>query len=98
MMLNRRRQTPAYDSRYKGWRGPQLESMTISETGADTESMVSPNYTSRFLTPIIHLMYGPEGNSYLCFPEGPNVSRDEGEGNIKTRGSTANVRVIFVEL
>ena len=40
-MLNRRRQTPAYDSRYKGWRGPRLES-TIDETG-DTESMVSPN-------------------------------------------------------
>lgn len=40
MMLNRR-QTPAYDSRYKGWRGPRLES-TIAETG-DTESMVSPN-------------------------------------------------------
>lgn len=46
MMLNRRRQTPAYDGRYKGWTGPQLESMTIDETGADTESMVSPNYFS----------------------------------------------------
>ena len=46
MMLNRR-QTPAYDSRYKGWRGPRLESMTIDETGADTESMViSPNHFS----------------------------------------------------
>ena len=22
-------------------------------------------------------MYGPEGNSYFCFPESPDVSRDE---------------------
>ena len=26
---------------------------------------------------IIHLMYGPEGNSYCCFPESPDVSRDK---------------------
>ena len=25
----------------------------------------------------IHLMYGPEGNSYFCFPESPDLSRDE---------------------
>ena len=23
---------------------------------------------------IIHLMYGPEGNSQFCFPESPDVS------------------------
>ena len=37
---------------------------------------------------IIHLMYGPEGNSLFCFPESPDVSRDEVEGNIRTRGKT----------
>ena len=26
----------------------------------------------------IRLMYGPEGNSLFCFPESPDVSRDEG--------------------
>ena len=26
---------------------------------------------------IIHLMYGPEENSKFCFPESPNVSRNE---------------------
>ena len=36
----------------------------------------------------IHLMYGPEGNSWFCFPESPHVSRDEVEGNIRTRGKT----------
>ena len=36
----------------------------------------------------IHLMYGPEGNSEFCFPESPDVSRDEVEGNIRTRGKT----------
>ena len=33
-------------------------------------------------------MYGPEGNRQFCFPESPNVSRDEVEGNIRTRGKT----------
>ena len=33
-------------------------------------------------------MYGPEGNSQFCFPESPHVSRDEVEGNIRTRGKT----------
>ena len=37
---------------------------------------------------IIHLMYGPEGNSLFCFPESLDVSRDEVEGNIRTRGKT----------
>ena len=36
----------------------------------------------------IHLMYGPEGNSEFCFPESPNVSRDEVEGNIRTENKT----------
>ena len=36
----------------------------------------------------IHLMYGPEGNSWSCFPESLNVSQDEVEGNIRTRGKT----------
>ena len=31
-------------------------------------------------------MYGPEGKGYFCFPESPDVSRDEVEGNITTRG------------
>ena len=35
---------------------------------------------------IIHLMYGPEGNSQFCSPDSPHVSRDEVEGNIRTRG------------
>ena len=30
-------------------------------------------------------MYGPEGNNKFCFPESPDVSRDEVEGNFKTR-------------
>ena len=29
-----------------------------------------------------------EGNSQFCFPESPDVSQDEVEGNIKTRGKT----------
>ena len=29
-------------------------------------------------------MYGPEGNSWSCFPESLNVSQDEVEGNIRT--------------
>ena len=33
---------------------------------------------------IIHLMYGPEGNSKFCFPESPDVSRNEVVGNIRT--------------
>ena len=33
-------------------------------------------------------MYGPEGNSQFCFPESPDVSRDEVKGNIRTRGKT----------
>ena len=37
---------------------------------------------------IIHLMCAPEGNSEFCFPESLNVSRDEVEGNIDTRGKT----------
>ena len=37
---------------------------------------------------IVHLMYGPEGNSQFCFPESPDVSRDEVEGNISTLGKT----------
>ena len=41
MMFNRR-QTPAYDNRYKGWRGPRLEG-AIDETGG-MENMVSPNH------------------------------------------------------
>ena len=36
----------------------------------------------------IHLMCAPEGNSEFCFPESLNVSRDEVEGNIETRGKT----------
>ena len=36
----------------------------------------------------IHLMYGPEGNSLFCFPESPDVSRDEVQENITTRGNT----------
>ena len=35
---------------------------------------------------IIHLMCAPEGNREFCFPESLNVSRDEVEGNIETRG------------
>ena len=37
---------------------------------------------------IIHLMYGPKGNSSFCFPSSPDVSRDEVEGNIRTQGKT----------
>ena len=36
----------------------------------------------------IHLMCAPEGNSEFCFPESLDVSRDEVEGNIETRGKT----------
>ena len=37
---------------------------------------------------IIHLMSDHKGNSQFCFPESPDVSRDEVEGNIRTRGKT----------
>ena len=33
-------------------------------------------------------MSGPKGKSYLCFPESPDVSRDNIAGNIRTRGKT----------
>ena len=33
-------------------------------------------------------MSAREGNSYFCFPERLNVSRDEVEGNIQFRGKT----------
>ena len=33
-------------------------------------------------------MSAPERNSEFCFPESLNVSRDEVEGNIETRGKT----------
>ena len=33
-------------------------------------------------------MCAPKGNSEFCFPESLNVSRDEVEGNIETRGKT----------
>ena len=33
-------------------------------------------------------MYGPEGTVSFCFPESPDVSRDEVEGNITTGGKT----------
>ena len=33
-------------------------------------------------------MSAPEGNSELCFPETLNVSRDEVEANIESRGKT----------
>ena len=33
----------------------------------------------------VHLMYGLEGSSQFCFPESPDVSRAEVEGNIRTR-------------
>ena len=41
-----------------------------------------------YMLHIIHLMCAPEGNSEFCFPESLNVSRDEVEGNIETRGKT----------
>ena len=31
-----------------------------------------------------YIMYGPEENSKFCFPESPNVSRNEVVGNIRT--------------
>ena len=33
-------------------------------------------------------MYGPEGNNWFYFPESPDVSRDESEGNIRTQETT----------
>ena len=33
-------------------------------------------------------MSAPEGNSEFCFPESLNVSRDEVERNIESRGET----------
>ena len=33
-------------------------------------------------------MCGPEGNSYFCFPDNPDFSRDEVEANIRTQGKT----------
>ena len=45
-------------------------------------------WKASFTRIIIHLMCAPEGNSEFCFPESLNVSRDEVEGNIETRGKT----------
>ena len=36
----------------------------------------------------IHLMSDSEGNSQFCFPESPDVSREEVEGNTRTRRKT----------
>ena len=33
-------------------------------------------------------MPGPKGNSEFCFPETPNVTRDEAKGNIEGLGKT----------
>ena len=35
-------------------------------------------------------MYGPEGNISFCFPESPDVSLHEVEGNIRTQGKKTN--------
>ena len=86
-MLNRRRQTPAYDGRYKGWRGPQLESMTIDETGADTESMVSPNYFTQIMLhePIFNVDYTlnvwPRGKQLVLFSRGKHQDSRENKTN-----------------
>ena len=45
-------------------------------------------YGRSILVSIIHLMSAPEGNSEFCFPKSLNVSRDEVEGNIESRGKT----------
>ena len=36
----------------------------------------------------IHLKSDPERRRQFCYPESPNVSQDEVEGNIRTRGKT----------
>ena len=36
-----------------------------------------PDTKSEKTKNIIHLMSDPEGNSKFCFPESPDVSRDE---------------------
>ena len=48
----------------------------------------SARHSLTFISNIIHLMCAPSGNSEFCFPESLNVSRDEVEGNIETRGKT----------
>ena len=48
----------------------------------------NPPVRNTILKNIIHLMSAPEGNSEFCFPESLNVSRDEVEGNIESRGET----------
>ena len=53
--------------------------------------LIGRNYSQQIVKTknnIIHLMCAPEGNSEFCFPESLNVSRDEVEGNIETRGKT----------
>ena len=58
-----------------------LHAYKYVEKNVTVESSVKRRY-------IIHLMCAPEGNSEFCFPESLNVSRDEVEGNIETRGKT----------
>ena len=58
--------------------------MTITLEGGVTSNCI---YLQSFQINI-HLMCAPEGNSEFCFPESLNVSRDEVEGNIETRGKT----------
>ena len=36
----------------------------------------------------IHLMYGPDGNSYFCCPESSDISQDKVEGDIRIRVKT----------
>ena len=58
---------------------------TLAVNGIKGEPMM---LAKCFSVDIIHLMSDPEGNSKFCFPESPDVSRDEAEGNIRTRGKT----------
>ena len=45
---------------------------------------------------IIHLMSDPEGNSYYCFPESPDVSRDEVELTGFPKGPDIECFIIFL--
>ena len=38
-----------------------------------------PNWNYKIMT-LIHLMYGPEGKSYFCFPESPDRETSGLEG------------------
>ena len=66
-----------------------LRQLTLLEhTHEKITSLTIKLYYYLIIIIITHLMSGPKGKSYLCFPESPDVSRDDVEGNFRTQEKT----------